>query len=458
MESDSKILFTDTNGFLQVRDLKDISWRELFPGVRTVDVMVAPRVIEELDKHKTSTNQRRRDRARAALQLIEKASLQPDLAVVLKEQPVRVRIVISNAPRFDWSAYPSLDPAKPDDQLVAEALSFGNGAEVFSHDAGPRIRARIAKIQAHAPPPGWMLPTEPSDDQRKITKLERALEQALSRSPKIIAGFDNIDKPTSELRLIRPVLQPLEPRLIDELVGNYLSKHPPASIPISTNNIMLRGIDHISEGSIERYHKDYSTFEAKVRAHFSNLHERVTRIGIAVAVSHFVKNESGTAAEGLRVEFDLEGAGSLLADRDDAEMYIGSFKMPKPPEAPRSGLDYLRSPLPLVPSLRDTMQPRDPVAFYWFDRPKVVAKHSALQCQDFRATREYRDDIYILTNHGPPVELRLRLHVSAANLPAPVNVLAKLIVCDQTVEWSDPVVQGILPKRIRRSLREISGI
>ena len=124
MAGETKILFTDTNGFLQVHDLKDIPWKNLFPGVKAVDVMVAPRVIEELDKHKTSTNQRRRNRARLALQLIEKASLEPGFALVLKEEPVRVRIVISTAPRFDWEAYPNFDPAKPDDQLVARGTLF----------------------------------------------------------------------------------------------------------------------------------------------------------------------------------------------------------------------------------------------------------------------------------------------------------------------------------------------
>src|SRR5216683_1140686 len=136
MTSEIQTLYADTNAFLQVRDLKDIPWRDMFQGVRAVDVMVAPRVIEELDKHKSSTNQRRRDRARAALQLIDKASREADLSIVIREEPVRVRIVISAAPRFDWASHSILDPAKPDDQLVAEALSYGNGAAVFSHDSG----------------------------------------------------------------------------------------------------------------------------------------------------------------------------------------------------------------------------------------------------------------------------------------------------------------------------------
>src|SRR4051794_3929828 len=101
MVNDTKILFTDTNAFLQLRDLKDFPWGDLFPNVQAVEVMVASCVIEELDNHKTGTNQRPRDRARLARQLIEKASHELDFALVLKEKPVRVRIVISHAARFD---------------------------------------------------------------------------------------------------------------------------------------------------------------------------------------------------------------------------------------------------------------------------------------------------------------------------------------------------------------------
>ena len=109
MDGETKILFTDTNEFIQVRDLKDIPWRDIFPSVKTVDVMVAPSVIDELD-----------------------------LALVIRENPIRVRIVISTAPRLNWTEHPNLDPANPDDQLVGAALSVGSGAAVISHDTGPR--------------------------------------------------------------------------------------------------------------------------------------------------------------------------------------------------------------------------------------------------------------------------------------------------------------------------------
>jgi hypothetical protein len=442
MDGTTKILFTDTNGFLQVKDLKDLPWADLFPGVRAVDVMVAPRVIEELDKHKTSTNQRRRDRARIALRLIEMASGEPGLALVLKDRPVSVRIVISAARRFDWAAHPNLDPAKPDDQLVAEAISFGNGAAIFSHDTGPRIRARIAGIEAHEPPSEWLLPIEQTDDQRRITKLERDLERALSQWPNIVAKFNDLDESTSEIRVISPVLQPLDPDVVDRLAQAYLSKHPRASLGPASNRMALQ-LGGISEHEIEDYNKKYSSFESEVRAHYGGLHEVVQRVGAVAAIDYQVKNDSGVAAEGLRIEFDLEGNGSLLADRQDAIIgHNDVFELPEPPSPP-SRLGYFGSHP--WPSLQDHLEPRDPVAFYWFARPKMGSSHSALQCAEFRATREFTDSIFVMAFDALPAEFDLHLHVEATNLRAPVKMSAKILIKEQAVEWSDPLVQAIVP-------------
>ncbi len=312
------VLFVDTNGFIQVRDLKDIPWKALFPQTTAVDLMIAPCVIEELDTHKTSTNKRRRDRSRLALQLIEKASIQPQLALELKVDPICVRIVISSAPRFVWTAHPNLDHTKPDDQLVAEALSFGNGAAIFSYDAGPRIRARLAGIKAYEPDAEWLLPIEQTDDQREITMLKGQLKQALSERPNIVAKLEGLDE-ASEIRLIRPVVQQLDTQKVYLLAQEFLARHPRAALQSSSNSLTSQ-LYGVSEAEAKRYRESYAAFETKVHDFYANLHQRVWIMGAVAAVNYYVKNDSGVAAEGLRIEFDLEGDGSLIAGREDAPL------------------------------------------------------------------------------------------------------------------------------------------
>ena len=88
--------FLDSNGFIQLRDLKDLPWAKAFPGSKVVKLMVSGVVIDELDNLKTSTNQRKRDRARAALKLIDEASQEDDYSTVLRDAPIRVLLVIAN--------------------------------------------------------------------------------------------------------------------------------------------------------------------------------------------------------------------------------------------------------------------------------------------------------------------------------------------------------------------------
>ncbi|MGY3490215.1 hypothetical protein ACVW1C_008098 [Bradyrhizobium sp. USDA 4011] len=447
MASETKILFVDTNAFIQVRDLKDIPWGDLFPRADAVDLMIADAVVRELDEHKTSTNERRRTRARLALQLIDKASLEPDFALVLKDSPVRVRLVISNNARVDWSAYPNFDPSNSDHQLVAETLSFGNGAAVFSHDTGPLIRARVAGVEAYKPAEDWLLPAEQTDDQRRIKQLER---QAKETRPNIVIALEGVNETTSEIQVIRPVLRPLDSEIANQLATAYLAEHPRAELRYPPRDPFWSSVSNaleISSVRIDRYYNEYATFERAIRAYYTELHDHVRRMGAAAAISYRVINDSGVAADGLRIEFDLEGEGLLLADRNDVAEYVG-LQRPEPPERPRARFDLLGSiPVQVSPPSRD------PIAFYWVARPEARNhKQAALQCADFRPRRTYSDSILVATGPDLPKRLAMRLHVDATNLRDPVDVSATLVITEKAAEWSDQVVQAILPEEVRNSM------
>ncbi|HEY4944118.1 MAG TPA: PIN domain-containing protein [Rhizomicrobium sp.] len=444
-----KYLYIDTNGFLQLRDLKDLPWKELFPDTSEIDLLVAPAIIDELDQFKTSTNERRRKRSRQALQLIDSASENDGLALTIRDTPIKVRIVISTAPPINWNAFPSLDQSRADDQLVAEAKSFGKGAAVLSHDSGPRIRARVAGVDAIKPPDEWLLPEEQTDDQRKVSQLTRDLDRALSTRPRIVAGFDHFEEETGTVRVILPVLPQIDPGLAEELSKKYLSKHKRERLRREgRNNSLMISIGGYSDYEIDEYNREYGKFESGVRDYYRNLHLTVANLGLVAAIGYFVRNESGVEANGLRIEFTLTGAGSLLSNRDVVSGLVGSFELPEPPERPRSQLDMIRDVgIYNIPSLRDHLTPRDPIEFYWFEEPEEIPSlHSAKQSESFRAMREYRDSALVFASPEYPTTLELWLHVSAANLPAPVDAHAKLIFDKQNMKWSDPLVQALISK------------
>lgn len=444
-------LFVDTNGFLQLRDLKDLPWHVVFPKAARINIMIASRVIEELDDFKTGNNGRKRDRARLALKLIEEASKADGLSLTLRSDPIEIRIVIASGPPLDWSQMPKLDSAKPDDQLVAEAVAYGNGAAVFSHDTGPRIRARIANIEALEPPDDWFLPAEKTDDQRRVSQLERDLERALSAAPRIVVALESMNQDTSCVDLYVPILPQIEQHLVEDLANTYFIDHPALRLSAAPRDVFgmaaMRMSDSYSEHEVSNYHSKYAKFRENVRSYFANLHKIVERTAYAAPIRYIVKNDSGVAARGLRIEARLAGEAFLLAEGEDA--MLGSLLPPTPPEKPKTVRDSLVSQIGGLSNFGSINKPRDPTKFFWFERPEHGATRSALQCEDYRATRVWEDEIWIWVQDRLPFSGNISLHVSATNLPTPVNIEAKISMSKRSTDWSDEKVLESLPETVR---------
>lgn len=262
-------LFIDTNAFIQLRDLKDLPWRELFPGADSVTLMVARPVIGELGKHKVSTKGRQRDRARAALTLIDEASAAPDRSVVLKECPMKVTLAVARRLRPAWEELHELDPSDPDDQLVAAAVAYGRGAMLLSHDSGPRIGARDVGLTAYEPPESWLLAIEQTDEQKRIAQLTRALKDATESKPNLEIKVHGLDD-HGRLKLHRPLLEPLSSTMAELLTARFLATRPKLRLtaqPEEFRNLTGMGLSY---DDVQTYNRKYATFEAEVRQFLRN--------------------------------------------------------------------------------------------------------------------------------------------------------------------------------------------
>jgi len=63
----------------------------------------------------------------------------------------------------------------------------------------------------------------------------------------------------------------------------------------------------------------------------------------------------------------------------------------------------------------------------------------------------------VATGPDLPKRLTLSINIGATNLRDPVNISATLVVTEGAVEWSDPVVQAILPEKVWNSLKRVTG-
>jgi hypothetical protein len=435
-------LFIDTNVFIQLRDLTTLPWHEEFPEATGIDLLVSQTVIRELDHFKTSTRDRQRDRARRALKSINAAAKPPDFSIELKQKPITLRLVIAQGPIPDWSTLPGLDPNSPDDRLVAEVKSFG-GAALLSHDATPRIRAQLMGIEVFEPPEEWLLPPEQTDSQRKIAQLERALERATNQFPRITASFGPLESPKESFAFVVPFLQPLEAETQKKLVAAYLERHPHKRLPEDPPKPGVTYFYSLGEDTPASFNRKLDEFERDVAAYFAKLHKTMFHAMRAAPIDYVIKNDSGVAAEGLRIEVDVDGSATLFANGEEADSFFGPLGPPKLPVRARGGpFDYLAS-------VNAINRPRDPTGFYPYARPEYGDTHSAWQCEDFRAARVWEDDIWIGPMGQLPMTCTVTLEVSASNLPTPIRKSVAVSMEIKKLDWSDPIVKPMLPEAIR---------
>ena len=160
-----------------------------FPGVKRVEIMVTPAVVSELDKKKVDTKDRIRNRARAAIKLLDAASEADPMRIVLRDGPVVVALNLLDITVTDWTQHPRLDPSRPDDMLVAQTIDLATDFSkvLLSHDSGPRVTARRSGVVAKNVPEAWLLSDAADEDRKQIQKLQWENELLKARHPKIVA-------------------------------------------------------------------------------------------------------------------------------------------------------------------------------------------------------------------------------------------------------------------------------
>lgn len=444
-------LHIDTNSFLQLRDFNQIRWNDLFGSAEEVTLLVCQAVIAELDKHKNSTNKRRRDRARKALNQIEAAAKEPDMSLAIRSNAPKVTLTIWTG-KPNWADFPNLDSGSADDYLVAAAGSDGPNAIVLSHDTGPRIRARISGVRAESPLDDWLLPPEQTDDQRKMAQMQRELEASKNARPRL----EIVLPPDDPLRIEAWSVPPLSPQLASLLASHVTGEFPRKDLVARQGNPLFRSVlsdNWIGQTEIDAYYEEYHGYESKVQTYFALLNEKVASHARAQNLPWAILNSGNVSARDLTLEIAVSGDLEIVADREDASIYLGSIEPPEAPEPPRTR--------PVYPSLSPMVnyrEPhRDPTGFYWLKRPKVVdATACRLNCSDFRPGREYHSGVLFRAVGQLPSHGQLHIRVSAEHHEV-VEAHREVVVESAFGLWLDPGVQELLPDIVQQAFQKIDA-
>lgn len=442
---DRVTLFIDTNGFIQLRDLKDIPWRKLFPGVKHVRIMVARAVVDELDKHKVSNKPRQRDRARAAIKQIGQARKAPGGVLTLKEAPVKITLEIPPRAKLDWDWLSILDPSNPDDRLVAEAATYGKDAAIFSHDSGPLLTAHDVGLKGYEPLDDWHLPNEQSDADKKIAILERQLTAARSTKPQLSIEIDG-RQAAGKLTLYRPILPALSSEQVNRLLNRYLAEYPRAApVAVARFYAMAMG-EGLTEEQVSSYHGEYDSFEDRVKSHLQELHKFsfylvVPTLGVRTT------NHGSVSAINFHVSLATSGSIGVLSS---AKTIRKLAPFPKPPDEPEP-----RGYLGLHHDLwRGGMMPTPPhpTEIVWIDKPDHSDSYGRYGCQDFQPQRSYLRTVAIWPNDELPATGVLKVTAGANNV-ADISEEVEVTIEQRDDSWDSPQVMKSLPEFMHAELK-----
>lgn len=212
----------DTNIFLHFKAFDQLSWDVIATGLRTI--IVAPTVLEELDKKKWDSDRKLNSRARSALKLIDEAETGGDR---YKGLPL---IVI---PRPAASAYQvqGLSYDSADHRIIGELLDFGRSIQaadeliLVTADSTMRRQATTFGLRVTSPPESDELPAEEDPRDSKIRRLTAQVLRFEGALPKIRPFVSNETGSGKAIRFSETIEPELSKAAVDDRLARVEDHH-----------------------------------------------------------------------------------------------------------------------------------------------------------------------------------------------------------------------------------------
>jgi hypothetical protein len=492
-----KVLFLDTNIFLQCHDLAEVPWDQVAGG--TDLLLLIPMAVQgEIANLKSNGNSRRAKRARRANSFIRQIIQKEDLKIVLRDSNPHVEISFPPATKFQEMQFEGLDLSRSDDRIIAEALAYksqhpNEDVAIITHDTNPILTAKRYNLPYIVIPDDWLLPPEPDDKDKRIAALEQQVRELRGVSPDIgVEAYDANGKSVRSLSMTILHYRQLEDREIQGFIDLAKSIYPmvtnfavppnrhgqdssltPLISPV-LSNIFTGHRTPPTEEEIRKYkEKDYPAWLEELRTVLRSLSTNLEFPRRRIQFSISLTNQGTTPAENLMVEF--KALGGLMLSPPVDEKQTGAFvppKLPKPPQAPHwrfiRGMDSFSSMLETAKRLEGLVtpdykfpymdrsllagqKPRHRHAFYWKpERPRGYTHLWTFECDEFRHQVEAED--FAITIFVPPRVDRkrgaLQCRITARNIPKPVVFILPIHIMHEhrdTMKEASQLLQEILP-------------
>lgn len=466
---------------MQCLQLADLPWKDEFPEVDSIVVVLTAPVLREVDRQKGGQG-RLAKRARAVNSLIGKLIDAPTIDLSKGGKSPSVSVISADQIRPDPELHDTLDYSQPDNAIVGTAAAFqkvyaDERVKILSNDNIVLLTARRVSVPFHRVPAAWLLPAESDEDQKKIKSLENEIKRLKDHEPVCI-----IEPKDTPWNFTIETFEPLNEQQIQSLLAEIQRRFPEA-IDFGPRESSIRNGAAGSHGLLAQLGKEefvpatqdevakyqqelYPQWITKCEVELREIHRKLEKRRPAPRIAVTLLNNGSRPAEDLKVSFTVLGGGILIqlpAEEDnstkssavgnqqiDSELYAKDISLPRPPAAPKGhwkkvtpfntiermaafsgsgrrvellgGLSQRRPPpIPQIP---------ESDSFYWKmgTRPTYPRISTELTCQQWRhrsSPEEFEFELAWLDN-AKARNGALHIEVHAANLTDPATKIVSI--------------------------------
>jgi len=334
------VAFVDTLCFLQYPWLASIDWVRILDA-DSVEIVLAPAVVAELDKKKNEGSPRLRQRARDALarikEILDRGTLRGNL------RPNVTISFVAKQPGIDFEAH-GLSAGHADDRLIATVIEY-TGAHpdarvvVVTDDTGLMLKSVARGLTVKEMPEDQRLPDEPDAEALENKRLKTALAEYENRLPRLRVVLNN-GKAHCQFPL-KPQVDALPDRIaarIDDLKKNYqpykkAQVRPELALGVGSLFHM------VSDAEIDRYNDALPKFFAATEKFLIASAKAEDLFRRSIELNLRVENYGTAPARDLLVLLHFPD-GMVVTDEEHRPT---EPKAPEPPTPPRSQMELLTS-------------------------------------------------------------------------------------------------------------------
>lgn len=317
--------FIDTNIILHFVPFDQVDWREIY-GTETVEILLAPIVIEELDKQKRSTNQRVSKRAKTAIKKIGEIGISGYWSANV------LISILTTRPNNSLYSDNSLDKEEQDDRLIAAIIDYKNSVDsevvLITNDLGPKLKCLSFGIRTDSLPEKYELKDEEGDLIKENAKLKEEINKYRQAIPKLNLLFDN-DKSFIKIIISEFDISDFKTRQMSEVKSEF----PYMEIPKQDSLRWPFAHPFLSPASIEKYNSELDSFFLEYEEYLSECELYYRRVSLTESIKFKLINTGSIPASDVDVKLHFPDGFTLQSD-----MPTNDAEKPRPPFKPGQAL------------------------------------------------------------------------------------------------------------------------